>query len=202
MKAFKKKPLVGFGDAEEMKLKDASIDLLFTSPPYAANAIDYMRAHKFSLVWFRNLLDELSDLRSRYIGGENVSDYEFLELPKDSNRIVESITEADKKKGLALRRYYSEMTRVLKQSYRVLKPGKAALFVVGASKMRGIDSQTQNCLGDIGESVGFELVGIATRRLDRNRRMLPASLKRQQDSQIEERMHEEYIVALQKPSKE
>lgn len=196
------KPQVRFGNAEKMPLKSASIDLIFTSPPYASNAIDYMRAHKFSLVWLRSHLEELSDLRSQYIGGESVKDYEFSELPEEANKIVEEISGADNKKGLALRRYYTEMTHVLKQSYRVLKPGKAAVFVVGTSRMRGIDSQTQNCLGKIGVTFGFELVGIATRKLDRDRRMLPTSLKRPQDSQIEERMHEEFIVALFKPSQE
>lgn len=39
------------GDARLMPLADGVVDLIVTSPPYA-NAIDYMRAHKFSLVWF------------------------------------------------------------------------------------------------------------------------------------------------------
>lgn len=38
-------------DARAMPIADRSVDLIVTSPPYA-NAIDYMRAHKFSLVWF------------------------------------------------------------------------------------------------------------------------------------------------------
>ena len=35
-------------DARELPIHDESVDLVITSPPYA-NAIDYMRAHKFSL---------------------------------------------------------------------------------------------------------------------------------------------------------
>lgn len=38
-------------DARDLPLPDDSVDLIVTSPPYAANAIDYMRAHKFSLMW-------------------------------------------------------------------------------------------------------------------------------------------------------
>ncbi len=44
-------PWVGCGDAQHLPLHDCSVDLITTSPPYASNAIDYMRAHKFSLVW-------------------------------------------------------------------------------------------------------------------------------------------------------
>ena len=38
--------------AADTGLPTESVDLIVTSPPYANNAIDYMRAHKFSLVWF------------------------------------------------------------------------------------------------------------------------------------------------------
>jgi DNA modification methylase len=193
---------VHFGNAEALPLQANSIDLLFTSPPYASNAIDYMRAHKFSLVWLGNPLDKLSELRSRYIGGEKVTDYQFLEMPPETLKIATQISAVDPKKGLALHRYYSEMKIVLSEAFRVLKPGKAAVFVVGSSLMRGINSQTQDCIAEIGSSVGFESVGIATRKLDRDRRMLPARLKKRDDSQIEVRMHEEYVIGLLKPVEE
>jgi hypothetical protein len=59
------------GDARRMPIADSSIDLIVTSPPYA-NAIDYMRAHKFSLVWFGESVADLSKLRAEYIGSERV----------------------------------------------------------------------------------------------------------------------------------
>jgi hypothetical protein len=66
--------------------------------------------------------------------------------------------------------------------------------------MRGKDTRTQDCIGEIAVSLGFDLIGIATRKLDRDRRMMPAR-RNKQNSQIEERMHEEYVIALQKPMK-
>jgi len=56
----------------------------------------------------------------------------------------------DPKKGNVLHRYYSKMTHTLREAFRVLKPGKAAIFVVGSSVMRGIDTQTDTCLAEIG----------------------------------------------------
>jgi DNA modification methylase len=187
-------------NAERMPLPADSIDLLVTSPPYASNAIDYMRAHKFSLVWLGHRIEELSALRGRYIGGESTVGTDFLPLPPRSAEMVERIERLDRKKSLALHRYYSEMTRVLAESFRVMRPNKAAIFVVGSSTMRGIDTQTHVCLGEIGQSVGFDLVGIARRALDRDRRMMPARASQSRLSQIEERMHEEYVIAFLKPS--
>jgi DNA modification methylase len=186
--------------AECMPLAADSVDLLITSPPYASNAIDYMRAHKFSLVWLGRPLDELSALRSRYIGGESIAGARLVPLPPRATEMVDRITELDRKKGNALRRYYSEMTRVLAESRRVIKPGKAAVFVVGSSTMRGIDTQTHLCLGEIGQTLGLDLVGIGRRALDRDRRMMPARTAPGRRSQIEERMHEEYVIAFVKPA--
>lgn len=190
---------IQFGNAEALQLDDNSVDLLFTSPPYPSNAIDYMRAHKFSLVWFGRQIDDLSELRSRYIGGEKTTGYSFLDLPSATRQLIDRVTEADAKKGLALWRYYSEMRRVLSEALRVLRPGCAAVFVVGSSVMRGIDTRVQDCLSEIGQSVGLEFMGSAQRQIDRDRRMLPASSTSQQSSQIEARMHEEHIVAFFKP---
>lgn len=190
---------VQLGSATALPLENDSINLVLTSPPYASNAIDYMRAHKFSLVWFGYNIEELTDLRGRYIGGERTADFAFTTLPPQSAALVERIFARDSKKGDTLRRYYTEMQRVLCETCRVLKPGGASIFVVGSATMRGIDTRAQYCLAEIGEQVGLELVGIATRQLDRNRRMMPARHFPHTHTQIEQRMHEEYVVAWVKP---
>ena len=191
-------PRLQFGNARGLALEDSSVDLIVTSPPYASNAIDYMRAHKFSLVWLGHSISTLSDTRKRYIGGESTSDVEFVELPVFSAQIVDEISGRDARKGQVLHRYYSEMTGVLREMYRVLRPGKAAIVVVGSSEMRGIDTQTGMCLADIGRSIGFDVPDIGVRQLDRNRRMMPAGAKRNRTSQIQKRMHEEFVIGFLK----
>jgi DNA modification methylase len=187
------------GNAQAIPLPNCSVDLIITSPPYASNAIDYMRAHKFSLVWLGYPIEELGDRRGEYIGGELVDNFEFEPLPEYSNNIISQLVTVDKKKGAVLHRYYSEMTRVLREMYRVLKPGRASIVVVGTSQMRGIDTETHNCLADIGQQIGFEVPDIGVRNLDRNRRMMPAGNIINQGSQIQQRMHQEYVIGLYKP---
>ena len=186
------------GNAQKLPLRDQMVDLIVTSPPYAANAIDYMRAHKFSLVWFGHSLGSLSQLRREYIGHDAVTGIEYVELPDSASQVVASLIRVDQKKAKVLHRYCSEMTRCLAEMVRVLKPGKAAIVVVGSSTMRGMDTRTDVCLGEIGKQVGFELISIAVRRLDRDKRMMPAR-RTEIRSQIEERMHEEYVIGFLKP---
>ncbi len=192
-------PLVEVSNAESIPIEENSIDLIVTSPPYASNAIDYMRAHKFSLVWLDYPITDLGLKRKHYIGGEAISGIEFEEMPPETTKIIEKIANLDAKKGSVLHRYYSEMKRVLEEMYRVLKPQRAAIVVVGSSIMRGQDTETHNCLVDIGKSVGFDVPKIGVRNLDRNRRMLPAGSNVNLESQIQQRMHEEYVIGFYKP---
>ena len=57
------------GDARNLPLKDGSVDLVLTSPPYL-NAIDYMRCSKFSLVWMGHSIGGLRRIRTDSIGSE------------------------------------------------------------------------------------------------------------------------------------
>jgi DNA modification methylase len=188
-----------YGNAENIPLAADIVDLIVTSPPYPSNAIDYMRAHKFSLTWLGYSIDELGDKRKTYIGAEATMDAKYEKLSTYTNRIIQKLAAVDEKKSLVVQRYYSEMTRVLREMYRVLKPGKAAVVVVGSSVIREIDTETQNCLSDIGQAIGFEVPKIGLRNLDRNRRMLPAGTKVNLNSQIQQRMHQEYVIGFYKP---
>lgn len=192
-------PHIMLGNAQNLPLENSSVDLIVTSPPYASNAIDYMRAHKFSLVWMGYPVDELGQKRKAYIGGEAVTGFDFEELPAQVHQVVADVSSRDKKKGRVLHRYYSEMTRTLREMFRVLKPGKSALVVVGSSVMRGRDTETQTCLAAIGREIGFQVPGIGVRSLDRNRRMMPAGSKLDLESQIQQRMHHEYVIGFYKP---
>jgi hypothetical protein len=91
------------------------------------------------------------------------------------------------------------MRLALCEMFRVLEPARCCIVVVGPSTMRGQTIKTHELLGDIGNEIGFETVDIAERKLDRDRRMLPVAFRRNHNSQIESRMHEEYIVGFFKP---
>jgi len=186
------------GDARSLPIASGAIDLIVTSPPYA-NAIDYMRAHKFSLVWFGNSISDLSKLRAGYIGSERIGCAGSDDLPDRPQRIVYELRQRDQKKGAILQKYFIEMKTMLSEAFRVLRDDSAAIVVVGTSKMRDIDTQTQFCLADIGAMLGFDVVGVTRRAMDRNKRMMPARFVKKNGSPIENRIHEEYVIGLFKP---
>ena len=184
--------------AEDTGLAAESVDLVVTSPPYANNAIDYMRAHKFSLVWLGWKVADLTDIRARYLGHDAKTPRAWSALPAQCERTVDRLAKVDERKAAALRRYFGEMSAVLAETHRVLKPGKAAIVVVGSSTLRGIDVETHKGLAALGVAAGFQLAHIGVRRLDRDRRMMPARWANNGASQIERRMHEEHVIGLLK----
>ena len=185
--------------ASDTGLAPESVDLVVTSPPYANNAIDYMRAHKFSLVWFGWSLDDLKDLRKTYLGHDALAPESPVPLPERCEATLATLAERDERKALVLRRYFCEMSGVLREMHRVLRVGGSAVVVVGTSTLRGMDVETHRALAAIAEGLGFACAGIGVRRLDRDKRMMPARWGSSKESRIEHRMHEEYAIGLVKP---
>lgn len=189
------KALVVRGDARFLPLAKESVDLIVTSPPYA-NAIDYMRAHKFSLYWLGTDYDYLADLRKRYIGAEV-----RLNLQKCpyhlASQVIRKVSEKDSRKAGILLRYFQDMEQALSEMYRVLKPGKSAIVVIGSSTIRAIDVLTHEVIGEMANAKGFGLIGMVPRPIDRDKRMMPMG-KRTNGNGIEARMHQEFVIFLQK----
>ena len=184
--------------AENSGLPAESVDLVVTSPPYANNAIDYMRAHKFSLVWLGWKIEELTNIRAHCLGHDAKAERDWPDLPTQCEGTIRRLGSVDKHKAAALRRYFGEMSAVLAEMRRILKPGKAAIVVVGSSHLRGIDVETHKGLAAVATRAGFQLAHIGVRRLDRDKRMMPARWGNGGKTQIEQRMHEEHVIGLLK----
>lgn len=186
------------GNAKQIPLNSNCMDLIVTSPPYANNAIDYVRAHKFSLVWFNHSINQLKLLRRQYIGAEVTIPEHIVQLPNYTNSIIEKLKKVDKSKGKALERYYSEMLTVFTEMYRVLKPRRPCVIIVATSVLKGIDVQIDKCFREIGNQAGFELVSVGQRKIHRDKRMLPIGKLKNNQSKIENRMHNEFVIGFWK----
>lgn len=192
------------GDSRRLPLQSDSVDLIVTSPPYA-NALDYMRAHKFSLSWLGDPIPSLTDLRARYIGSESVGNRAErsvpAELPAPVQAVVDQLAVKDAPKSRVLRRYFVDMRAAIGEMARVLRPGAAAIVVVGPSVTRGILIPTHQCLAAIAVQAGLDVVAVAPRDLDRDRRMMPArkGSRAETASGIELRQYTEYVIGAVKP---
>jgi DNA modification methylase len=184
-------------DARALPLRSNSIHLIVTSPPYAANAIDYMRAHKFSLMWLGYVPKMLTTLRSKYIGAELRSPNNAF-ASETANRVLQSLQQKDERRASVVAHYFRDMEVSLHEMHRVMVEGRAAILVVGSSTIRGIEIKAPTVLAELADFVGFRVIGVAKREIVRDSRMMPVSHNSERNG-IEARIHEEGVIGLIKP---
>ena len=117
------------GDSRNLQLKDNSIDGIVTSPPYSI-ALDYVSNDAHAL---KTLGYDLRELREEFIGVRG----------KGQKRID---------------LYNEDMKKSLEEMYRVLKPEKYAVIVIGNATYQGKEIKTVEFIIDYAEKIGFKLV--------------------------------------------
>lgn len=189
---------VAAGDARNLTIKDRSIDLVLTSPPYL-NAIDYMRCSKFSLVWMGYNISPLREIRTRSVGTEARSEQAMQEgwikaLIKDLS-LQPKLTP---RYQALLATYAWDMDRAMSEVARVLYSHGRAVYVVGESTCQGTYIRNSVIVTRIGERHGLKLIGRHSRSLPANRRYLPPPRRGSRHAKLDARMRREVIVELQK----
>ena len=190
------------GDARKLRLQDASINLVFTSPPYAT-ALDYSRAHFLAVPWMKEVLhvDVSTYLSkgSRYIGSERgrfrdnfVISPAFSECPT-TRIILERLQKKSLRHAKLTQRYFLDMLKVIGEISRVLKRDGHAIILVCPSHIRKVRVQTHTALIEIGSLKGLHLKRRLTRRISERRRLLPYV-----KSSFGSRMDTEYLLIFQK----
>ena len=166
------------GDARKLEhLPEHSIDLVVTSPPYL-NAIDYLRGHRLALVWLERCVSDIREIRARNIGAEAV-----LKKPVPQ-AVLESLLGSDlvrsnlspRQVGM-IARYAQDIYDFMKQLIRLLKKDGSAVFVVGNSRLSGVDVSNADITIRAAGLTGFELVSRSERILPSSHRYLPAPTK-------------------------
>lgn len=147
------------GDARRLEIEDASADLVFTSPPYCY-AMDYARVHQLSTLLFVMGNRALREHRRKYIGTDRVARNGPLDSFEGFSFAAERIRQVyaeDKKYGVILYRYFSDMHRVTVEAFRVLKRGGHLIYVIGNSTVRKTEFRTDHVLAEICRGTGFEI---------------------------------------------
>jgi hypothetical protein len=156
--------------------------------------MESVQAHKFSLYWLGADYYRLARRRDLYIGAQGIRE-EIKALQQDHPEIVPKIERADGQTACLLGQYFQDMAETLSEMQRVLRPGKAAIILVGPSRMGGVTVPTHEILGAIGESIGFQLVGIKAKGMNHEGRLMQV-IRRGNGNGIDTGRHQEYVVGL------
>lgn len=117
------------GDSRDFQLSDESVDGIITSPPYSI-ALDYVSndAHALEVMGYN-----LSEIREKFIGVRGKG-FERINL------------------------YNQDMMKSYKEMYRVLKPNKFMVIIIGNATYSGNEIKTVEFTIDYCQKLGFKLI--------------------------------------------
>lgn len=189
---------VELGDSRRLtSVKSGSIDLTITSPPYL-NAIDYLRGHKMSLIWFGYSIPDLRVIRSGSIGAERKLTVRTESRVQHMVDLV--ITQSNNESALpigTITRYAHDLCAFADQLFRVSKEGARAVIVIGNSALKGNYIQNDMMVSRAVSESGFTAVERVERDLPENQRYLPINT-RDKNSSMSKRMRTEVVLTLKK----
>lgn len=190
---------VHLGDARKLPVRDASIDLVVTSPPYL-NAIDYIRCSKFSLVWMGYRIPDLRKVRAASVGTETAQS--GLQNDVEIQAIISDLKlkpELGRHDEAILTRYIEDMRQAMGEVTRVLAPGGKAVYVIGENTVRGTYIRTSSIVSEIARLCGLRIEHRRVRALPANRRYLPPPSRASNSDPMDARMRREVVLAFTKP---
>jgi len=126
-------------------LKDNSIDIVITSPPYA-NTYDYYLYHKFRKLWL--------DLDVQFAQNNEIG----------SRREYSSLKKPAEQWTIDLKKCFSEM-------YRLIKKNGLAFIVIGDSVIKKELIKIDNVITDFMPEIGFEICNIISSDLSEHSRI-------------------------------
>lgn len=146
---------------KRVKVKDDSVDLVITSPPYVG-AQKYIRSSSLSLGWLGLCnVCELRGLEEASLGREHHrKDSYKKQRPtgvKSADRLIKELCSINPLRGHIATTYLLEMREALREISRVLKPGGYMVLVAANNQVCGREFETQKYLSLIAAEMGFTL---------------------------------------------
>jgi len=187
-------------DARDIDLTTESVDLVVTSPPYI-NALNYVRATKYSLYWLRWPEKSKKDITTEYVGTDRGSTDEFVARLERSthssiaNKQISKIAKNNKRMAGIVHKFVDDMHIIIEEIHRVLKPGCECVIIIGNSDIRDVHVETHRILNELAEYSGFKISQTIPRHLDNNKRSLPTDRGDSKDG-----MNSEFVLQWKKQS--
>jgi len=154
---------IKIGDARSQPVQNESIDLIVTSSPYVTS-YEYADLHQLSTIWL-DLAEDLNDYKKGFIGTAHKR-YKNKKLrSKIALSIVNAMSKKSRKMAKEIEAFFIDMQEVFDESYRILKPGGRCCYVIGDTKLKGINILNAEVFAESLQYSGFKLDRIIKREI-------------------------------------
>ena len=150
-------------DARRQPVNDGSVDLIVSSSPYVTS-YEYADLHQLSTIWF-DLAEDLTEYKKQFIGTSHKA-YENKSLQsKLAIATVSGMLEKSKKMAEEIEAFFIDMEGVFAESFRILKSGGRCCYVIGNTRLKGVDILNAQIFAESLQHSGFKLDRIIKREI-------------------------------------
>ncbi len=150
-------------DARTIPVKNNSVSLIVTSPPYVTS-YEYADLHQLTALWLEYTKD-LSDFRKRFIGTSYHNKKDLVLNSELAEKIRNELLKKDKKTAEEVSTYFSEMNQVFIEMKRMLKKGGKTCIVIGNTSLKGVEILNAEVFAEQLQNLGLKIADIIKREI-------------------------------------
>jgi len=150
-------------DAKCQPVPADGVDLIVSSSPYVTS-YEYADLHQLSTIWL-DLAEDLVEYKKGFIG----TSYKKYENKKLRSRlgldIVNKMRGIDQKMAKEIEAFFIDMEEVFDESFRILKRGARCCYVIGDTKLKGVEILNAEVFAESLQYSGFGLDRVIKREI-------------------------------------
>jgi len=154
---------IKIGDARQQADQNDSVDLIVTSSPYVTS-YEYADLHQLSTIWL-DFADDLNKYRKKFIGTSYKAYKGRILKSKIAQNVVNQMDSKNKKMSKEIEAFFIDMQQVFDESYRILKKGGRCCYIIGDTRLKGVDILNAEVFAESIQFSGFKLDRIIKRAI-------------------------------------
>lgn len=154
---------IKIADARCQPVSDNDVDLIVSSSPYVTS-YEYADLHQLSTIWL-DLTEDLTEYKKEFIG-TSYKKYENKKLRSEiALDVVNKMLERNQKMAKEIEAFFIDMQEVFDESFRILKKGGRCCYVIGDTKLKGVDILNAEVFAESLQYAGLKLNSIIKREI-------------------------------------
>jgi glycerol-3-phosphate cytidylyltransferase-like family protein len=150
-------------DARRQIVKDNTVDIQITSSPYVTS-YEYADLHQLTTIWLEPEVD-LKEYKKQFIGTSAKTNGTRILKSQVGRDIENKLQKVDKKMADEVEAFFVDMQECFDETYRILKDGGRCCYVIGNTKLKGVDILNAEVFAESMQYSGLKIDRIIKREI-------------------------------------
>lgn len=150
-------------DARRQPVKDNTVDIQITSSPYVTS-YEYADLHQLTTIWLEPEVD-LKEYKKQFIGTSAKTNGTRILKSQIGKDIENKLQKVDKKMADEVEAFFVDMQECFDETHRILKDGGRCCYVIGNTKLRGVDILNAEVFAESMQYSGLKIDRIIKREI-------------------------------------